>query len=77
MISEQVDRLLTETEASEIIGFSRNTLRAWRVSGRTSGMLPPPFVKCGRAVRYRLSDLQGWMEGQITLRSTSDQGKAA
>ncbi len=72
-----LDRLLTEAEAAEIIGFSKNTLRAWRVSGRLNKLIPPPFIKCGRAVRYRLSDLQTWMDGQITLRSTSDKGMVA
>ncbi|MES9897474.1 MAG: helix-turn-helix domain-containing protein [Sedimenticola sp.] len=77
MVNNSIDRLLTELEASEIIGFSKNTLRAWRVSGRTNKMTPPSFIKCGRAVRYRLSDLQAWMEGQITLRTTSDPGAEA
>ncbi|PLY16635.1 MAG: transcriptional regulator [Sedimenticola sp.] len=72
-----LDLLLTETEAAELIGFSRNTLRAWRVSGRATAFPPPPFIKCGRSVRYRASDLQQWMAEQVLLRSTSDQEQAA
>ncbi len=77
MTHNQVDKLLTESEASNIVGFSRNTLRAWRVTGRQTNMTPPPFVKCGRAVRYRLSDLEQWMSSQIALHSTSDRGVVA
>jgi len=71
------EHLLTESEASEILGFSKNTLRAWRVSGRGFENPPPQFIKCGRAVRYRLSDLKKWMDSQVTFQSTSDQGDAA
>ncbi|MES9934747.1 MAG: helix-turn-helix domain-containing protein [Candidatus Sedimenticola sp. PURPLELP] len=72
-----LDQLLTEAEAAKIIGFSRNTLRAWRDTGRTNKFPPPPFIKCGRSVRYRASDLHLWIADQVCLRSTSDQGKAA
>ena len=67
------DRLLTETEAAELLGFSKNTLRAWRVTGRPHGDSPPQFVKCGRSVRYRLSTLLTWMDNQPCHRSTSDR----
>ena len=71
------DRLLSETEAAELVGFSKNTLRAWRVTGRPGGYPPPPFIKCGRSVRYRLSDLRAWMDAHTLLRSTSDSGEVA
>ena len=67
-----VDRLLTETEAADIIGFSRNTLRAWRVTGRHHTSPPPRFVKCGRAVRYRYSELLEWMRQQTAVLTTSE-----
>jgi predicted DNA-binding transcriptional regulator AlpA len=73
-ITETPDRLLTETEAAELLGFSKNTLRAWRVTGRPRGNRPPSFVKCGRAVRYRLSGLIEWMNAQPSHTSTSDPG---
>jgi len=66
------DRLLTESQASDLIGFSKNTLRAWRVSGRPNNVSPPKFLKCGRSVRYRLFDLIDWMDEQASMRSTSD-----
>lgn len=72
--NEVQERLLTESEAADLIGFSKNTLRAWRVTGRPNKVCPPRFLKCGRAVRYRLSDLFGWMDEQASMRSTSDVG---
>ena len=69
--------LLNETEAAKLLGFSKNTLRAWRVTGRPNGHEPPAFVKSGRAVRYRYSDLFIWMQNQPRHTSTSDTGRAA
>lgn len=66
------ERLLTESEAADIIGFSRNTLRAWRVTGRHHTSPPPRFVKCGRAVRYRYSELLDWIGQQSVALTTSD-----
>ncbi|MEW8119965.1 MAG: helix-turn-helix domain-containing protein [Candidatus Thiodiazotropha sp.] len=69
---KSVDRLLTESEVADIIGFSRNTLRAWRVTGRHHTSPPPRFVKCGRAVRYRYSELLEWMRQQTAVLTTSE-----
>ncbi|MCG8095033.1 MAG: helix-turn-helix domain-containing protein [Candidatus Thiodiazotropha endolucinida] len=66
------DRLLTESEAADIIGFSRNTLRAWRVTGRHHTSPPPRFLKCGRAVRYRYSELLDWIGQQSVALTTSE-----
>jgi predicted DNA-binding transcriptional regulator AlpA len=46
------DRLLREREVSEMLGVAIATLQAWRRLGK-----PPAFIRLGRAVRYRLSDL--------------------
>ena len=47
------DRLLREQEVSEMLGVAIATLHAWRRVGK-----PPAFIRLGRAVRYRLSDLR-------------------
>jgi len=44
------------------------TLRNWRVRGEG-----PKFLKIGRLVRYRLSDVLAWEEASLRS-STSDQG---
>lgn len=59
------DRLVDEREAARLLGLSVRSLQGWRVK-RSDG---PPFVKCGRAVRYRWRDLVDWMD-RNTVRST-------
>ena len=55
------DVLLTQQEAAKLIGVEPRTLEAWRARG--SYQLP--FVKIGpRIVRYRLRDLEAWIEKQ-------------
>jgi excisionase family DNA binding protein len=43
---------LTDIEVATRLGVSRFTLRAWRIKGHG-----PKFLKMGRAVRYRLEDV--------------------
>jgi len=49
-------QLLATHEVAALLGLSEATLRFWR--HRRQG---PPYVKCGEAVRYRLSDLELWL----------------
>jgi predicted DNA-binding transcriptional regulator AlpA len=65
--ADRLDQLLNETHASGLIGFSVNTLRNWRVSGKG-----PQFVKISkRAIRYRRRDLNSWAEERL-VSSTSE-----
>lgn len=59
----QIDPLLDETAAAAITGISKKTLRTWRSRGRLSadGVPGPCFLKIGRSVRYRLSDIQAFV----------------
>ncbi|BBO25691.1 hypothetical protein AltI4_00790 [Alteromonas sp. I4] len=60
--------LLSEKEASLYICMSRSFLRQARMNGnRLNGTPAPPFIKIGRAVRYRLDDLNSWMESFVRL----------
>ena len=62
-----MESLLNETLAAKFLGLSTRTLQKWRVEG--SG---PAFVRISRrAIRYRPSDLQEWVEGNI-CNSTSE-----
>jgi hypothetical protein len=61
-----LDAALNENQAAEFLGISVRTLQAWRVRG--SG---PPYVKIGRAVRYRRRALVTFQE-QHTVTSTSE-----
>lgn len=57
--------LLTPEEAAEILGISPGTLTVWRSTGRYN----LPYVKVGRAVRYRPSDIDAFIEGRLIERS--------
>ncbi len=54
------DPLFTSPEAAAYIGVSENTLSVWRCVGRYA----IPFIKVGRLVRYRRSDLEAWLESR-------------
>jgi len=62
------DPLLTPRDASAFLGLSRSWLAKLRLTGDG-----PPFIKLGRQVRYRLGDLEAWLNGQVRS-STSDSG---
>jgi excisionase family DNA binding protein len=49
--------LLTTEQAAEYLQLSPKQLVQWRYFGRG-----PRFLKAGRAVRYRLSDLDAWLD---------------
>ncbi|WP_173401544.1 helix-turn-helix transcriptional regulator [Bradyrhizobium cosmicum] len=51
------DPLLTEVQAADFIGLSIRTLQTWRTKA-----FGPAFVRAGRSVRYRRSDLMHWIE---------------
>jgi excisionase family DNA binding protein len=54
------DPLLSPIEASRYIGVTENTLSVWRCVGRYA----IPYIKVGRLVRYRMSDLDAWLESR-------------
>jgi hypothetical protein len=49
------EKLLTEVQAADLLRLSARTLQAWRSQGAG-----PPFVRAGRAIRYRRSALLSW-----------------
>src|SRR3954468_12389106 len=51
--------MLRSTEAARYIDMSESWLRQTRMAGRTDG---PPFLRQGRAIRYRRSDLDRWLD---------------
>jgi predicted site-specific integrase-resolvase len=50
--------LLDERAAADVIDVTPGTLSVWRSTGRYA----LPFLKVGRKVRYRRSDLLSWLE---------------
>lgn len=58
---------LNTQAAAQRLGLSESTLEKMRVHGRG-----PLFLKLGRAVRYRESDLQAWILERL-VQSTSQR----
>ncbi len=50
--------LLTRKEAAEYLGITVNTLAVWACAKR----YPLPYVKIGRSVKYRRSDLDNFIK---------------
>jgi len=51
---------LTVPEAADYLGLAVSTLNKWRVYGGG-----PRFLKLGRSIRYRLSDLETFLDDQL------------
>jgi predicted DNA-binding transcriptional regulator AlpA len=58
-MANQGSRLLKQEEVAELIGMSRAWLEQCRF--RKTGI---PYLKLGRAVRYRMKDVMEWLEAQ-------------
>lgn len=52
--------VMTVTQAAEYLGLAVSTLNKWRCHGGG-----PVFIKMGRAVRYRVEDLDRFIEQQL------------
>jgi len=63
-----MERLLKQSEVAERLGTSERFLEVRRVTGGG-----PPYVKVGRAVRYRPAAVDAWIEERERT-STSDAG---
>ncbi len=50
---------LNREQAAEFLNLKKSTLEAWAIRGGG-----PAFVKFGRAVRYRISDLENYIKNQ-------------
>ena len=67
-----VDPLLTDFDLERLTRRARSSWQKARLTGNS-----PKFIRLGRLVRYRLSDVEAWLAEHPTLRSTSDNGEAA
>jgi hypothetical protein len=52
----ETEPLLMEVQAARLLNLSPRTLQNWRIT--CNG---PPFIRVGRAIRYRRSDLTVWI----------------
>jgi predicted DNA-binding transcriptional regulator AlpA len=61
-----MDTLLNQKQAAHVLGLSVRTLERHRVAGTG-----PRWVRLGRLVKYRQSDLTAWIESNVRA-STSE-----
>ena len=54
------DKLLSTKETSEYLGIAEGTLAVWRTTNRYK----IPYIKTGRLVKYRKSELDAWLESR-------------
>ena len=52
--------LCSREVAAEFLGVKATTLAVWAATKR----YPLPYIKVGRLVKYRLSDLEAFVEGR-------------
>lgn len=63
----QTNQLLTEHETARLLNLTTRCLQAWRLRG--TGL---PFIRISsRCIRYRMSDIQQWIDSN-TKTSTSE-----
>lgn len=51
--------LLPPKQAARLLSVSIRTLEEWRKKG-----YGPEFIRAGRSIRYRLADVEAWIERQ-------------
>jgi len=57
VVADHIGKLKTRREAAEMLSLAEQTLAKWAMTGEHL-----PVIKCGRAVRYRESDILGFIE---------------
>jgi predicted DNA-binding transcriptional regulator AlpA len=70
VVSGAGDALLNTGQAAAVIGFNPSFLAKARLTGDG-----PRFLKIGRSVRYRRSDIDAWLADKGRV-STSDSGNS-
>jgi excisionase family DNA binding protein len=73
-LAKQIDPLLTDHDVARLIGRARSTLQKDRLTPGKS----IPFLRLGRQVRYRRSQVEAWLSAHPSLDCTRDPaGKGA
>lgn len=64
------DRLLSRPEVQTHFGLTQRFLEVSAVKGNG-----PPFIKLGRAVRYRVGDVRAWIEARRVASTSQEVGQ--
>jgi predicted DNA-binding transcriptional regulator AlpA len=63
------EQFLNDKQLAEMLNMKPETLKNWRWEGKG-----PIFIKIGRNVRYRMSDVLNYINGNVRT-STTDTGE--
>lgn len=63
--------VMTTPEAAAYLHVQPTTLEQWRWNGKS-----PRFVKIGRSVRYRIADLDAFLDERVFSSTTAAQAEA-
>ncbi len=72
-----LNRLLDDHEAGLKLSAAATTMRKSRCTGILFGQPAPRFLKMGKTIRYRESDLQAWLDQFSTFANTAEAKQAA
>lgn len=61
---------LKPKELAERLRVPLSTVYSWNYKGTG-----PPFVPCGKHIRYRWSDVEAWLREQVKARGVSAPGE--
>lgn len=64
-----MDHLISAEQAASVLNISPSTLAKMRLAGTS-----PRYVKLGRRVAYKPTDLEAWIEAQ-SFNSTAEYGR--
>jgi len=68
----QTDRIMTVSEVAEYVAMSASTLNKLRLFGGG-----PRYLKLGRSVRYRASDVDAWISSRVAENTASYSARKA
>lgn len=71
-LDNPIDPLLPESQAAEILGTTKNTLKQSRHTGILFGKKAPAFIKLGRSAKYKLSTLIAFRDEFPSYHSTAE-----
>ena len=57
-----MEKLLTSNQVAEMVGVIPNTVAIWRCEKKG-----PAYIKQGMMIRYRLSDVEKWIEARMVI----------
>ena len=61
------DKLLSRKEAAEMLGVKDTTLATWHTTNR----YPLPVIKVGKLAKYRISDINRFLERRAVSHETA------